>query len=215
MAAVGTPSARISELLEPIVLAAGFDLEDVEVSLARGNRRAEVRVLVDKVDGIDLDDVAAVSRLISAALDADVETDRSLGEGMYILEVSSPGVDRPLREPRHWRRNRGRLVTVAVAGKELTGRIADIDEHGVTFDVAGVKGRPGKLVTVAFGDIGLGRVQVEFTHHGLAADPDEADLDDEGDDFAGDDFDDEDESDTDDDRENDVNAEDSEEEEAR
>jgi ribosome maturation factor RimP len=177
MAAAGTPSARISALLEPIVLAAGFDLEDVEVSLARGNRQAEVRVLVDKVDGIDLDDVAEVSRLISTALDADVETDRSLGEGMYVLEVSSPGVDRPLGQPRHWRRNVGRLVTVDVSGRELTGRILEVDDVGVRFEIAGVKGRPASSATAAFDQLGPGRVQVEFTHHGALDDDENADDD--------------------------------------
>jgi ribosome maturation factor RimP len=181
MAAAGTPSARISALLEPLVLAAGFDLEDVEVSPARGNRQAEVRVLVDKIDGIDLDDVALVSRLISAALDADVETDRALGEGMYVLEVSSPGVDRPLREPRHWRRNVGRLVAVAVSGKESTGRVIEVDDAGVKIEVAGVKGRPGKVVVATFGELGPGRVQVEFTHHGAPDDLD--DVDDDSDDL--------------------------------
>jgi ribosome maturation factor RimP len=196
MAAASTVGARIAVLLEPIVLAAGFDLEDVEVSLARGNRRAEVRVLVDKVTGIDLDDVAAVSRLISMALDADPDTDRVLGEGMYVLEVSSPGVDRPLREPRHWRRNIGRLVTVTAAGKELTGRILEVEPEGIRLEVVGIKGRPSKTVAVAFADLGQGRVQVEFNRPSVLDDTDDldetddvADLDDADD--ADDEFDDE------------------------
>ncbi len=174
-------STRIAALLEPIVAAAGFDLEDVEVSLARGNRQAEVRVLVDKDTGIDLDDVAVVSHVISGALDSGTDTERVLGGGSYVLEVSSPGVDRPLREPRHWRRNIGRLVAVATPSAEVTGRIVGVDENGVQLEIAGVKGRPSKTATFGFGELGPGRVQVEFNRVTPVGDPD-GDLDGAGDD---------------------------------
>ena len=73
-----------------------------------------------------------------------------------MLEVSSPGVDRPLTEQRHWRRAQGRLVQVQVAEKSVTGRIVDTDANGVTLDVDGARRE------IAWDDLGRGRVQVEF-----------------------------------------------------
>ena len=104
-----TATPRVLALLEPVVSAAGFDLEDLTVSAA--GKRSIVRVLVDKDGGVTLDDVADVSRLVSEALDVADEQDPTLLGTSYVLEVSSPGVDRPLTEPRHWRRNVGRLVS--------------------------------------------------------------------------------------------------------
>src|SRR5207344_632830 len=78
-----------------------------------------IRVTVDGDDGIDLDAVAVVARAVSEKLD---ESDGAFA-GPYVLEVSSPGVDRPLTEPRHWRRAVGRLVTVEVGESSVTGRV--------------------------------------------------------------------------------------------
>ncbi|MGW1448381.1 ribosome maturation factor RimP, partial [Micromonospora sp. NPDC002411] len=102
--------ARLREVIEPVVNDAGYDLEDLSVS--RAGRRHVVRVMVDADGGIDLDAVADVSRAVSAALDAAEETGGDIVAGEYQLEVSSPGVDRPLTLPRHWRRNVSRLVKV-------------------------------------------------------------------------------------------------------
>src|SRR6185503_10759168 len=103
--------------LEPVVAALGYDLEEVVVHRA-GSRRL-LRIVVDGDGGVSLDDIAEVSQAVSAALD---ENDQ-MGETAYDLEVTSPGVSRPLTEPRHWRRAAGRLVQVPLtAGGELTGR---------------------------------------------------------------------------------------------
>jgi ribosome maturation factor RimP len=152
---------HLLQLLEPVVAASGYDLEDVTVSAA--GRRSLVRVTVDADGGIDLDAVALVSRLVSDALDADAEdsgSPRALG-GAYVLEVSSPGVDRPLTEPRHWRRAAGRLVAVEAGGRSLVGRVAEVDDAGVTFDL-----EAGGTRAVAWDDLGRGRVQVEFNRSG-------------------------------------------------
>jgi len=110
------PSARANataqhllEVLAPVVSATGHDLEDVNVTSA--GRRSLVRVVVDADGGVDLDAVAEVSRVVSEALDADAPGGPAFA-GPYVLEVTSPGVDRPLTEPRHWRRAVGRLVQV-------------------------------------------------------------------------------------------------------
>src|SRR6201986_2050646 len=106
---------KLAGLIEPAVTAAGMDLESVRMTVA-GKRRL-LRIVVDSDHGGSLDDAADVSRDISAVLDAG----NVLGEVPYTLEVSSPGVDRPLTEPRHWRRARGRLVRVKVTGEGSGG----------------------------------------------------------------------------------------------
>ena len=147
---------HLLDLLGPVVSRAGYDLEDVAVSSA--GRRSLVRVTVDADGGIDLDAVAVVSRLVSDALDADANapgSPRALASA-YVLEVSSPGVDRPLTEPRHWRRATGRLVRVEIAGRSVVGRVVAFDDSGVTLDVDGTKEQ------VDFAELGRGKVQVEF-----------------------------------------------------
>ena len=159
--------SRIVALIEPVVTTAGYDLEDVAVNQA--GRRTVVRVVVDADGGITLDGVAAVSRQVSAALD---EADgAAFGAGPYTLEVTSPGVDRPLTEPRHWRRNVGRLVTVRVSGRGLTARIVEADDEGVR--LAGEKG----IQSVAYAELGPGRVEVEFDRKPRSTD--QADVTDE------------------------------------
>ena len=156
MAEPGRTSAgdRLTDVLEPVVSAHGFDLEEVVVTPA-GKRRI-VRVIVDKDGGVDLDDIAKVSTAVSGTLDGGGDTG-VLGSAPYTLEVTSPGVDRPLTQPRHWRRNVDRLVTVGVAGVgDRTGRIVSADDDGVVLDVDGAE------VVAPYADLGPGRVQVEF-----------------------------------------------------
>jgi ribosome maturation factor RimP len=142
--------ARVRAVIEPVVSGAGYDLEDV--SLSRAGRRHVVRVLVDADGGINLDDVAVVSREISAALDEAEESGGEVLAGEYQLEVGSPGVDRPLTLPRHWRRNVTRLVAV----NGVTGRVTAADDEGIVLDV---DGRPRELT---YAELGPGKVQIEF-----------------------------------------------------
>jgi ribosome maturation factor RimP len=142
--------SRLAGLIEPVVAAAGMDLESVRVSVA--GRRRLLRVVVDSDHGVSLDDAAEVSRDVSAALDA---TD-VMGDVPYTLEASSPGVDRPLTEPRQWRRAAGRLVRVKTGAGTVQGRVLAADADSVTLDVDGAEHRFG------YGDLGAGAVQVEF-----------------------------------------------------
>jgi ribosome maturation factor RimP len=143
-------AAQVQSLVEAVVGAAGLDLEAVLVRSV--GRRSLVQVLVDRDGGVDLDTVATVARGCSEALD----TVEVFG-GAYDLEVSSPGVDRPLTEPRHWRRNTGRLVQARLRdGKEVSGRILATNDDGITLSV-GTKER-----TIAYADLSRGVVQVEF-----------------------------------------------------
>jgi ribosome maturation factor RimP len=144
---------RLSDVLTPVIEQAGFDLEDISVIGA--GRRSVVRVVVDADDGVDLDAVALVSRAVSDVLDDDAAAD--LIPGAYQLEVTSPGVDRPLTVPRHWRRAIDRLVTVDVGGAMLTGRVLSADTEGVVLAVDGAD-RP-----LAWAELGPGRVQIEFS----------------------------------------------------
>ena len=144
----------LSRLLEPAAAEAGVDLEDVEVRTA--GRRRLVRVLVDADGGVDLDRVALVSTRISEVLDREPASGL-LGQAPYVLEVSSPGVDRPLTAPRHWRRAHARLVQVTLTdGAEITGRITASDDSSVTLDVDGASR------SLAYADIRRAQVQVEF-----------------------------------------------------
>lgn len=129
--------ARLVQLLTPAVAATGRDLEDVTVSPA--GRRKVVRVVVDADQGVTLDDVAEVSRVVSDVLDEAERREPELLSGAYVLEVTSPGVDRPLKEPRHWRRSAGRLVRATLAdGSVVTGRVVSSDDVHVVLDVDGV-----------------------------------------------------------------------------
>ncbi len=146
----------LTDRLRPVIEAAGCDLESLSVTAA--GRRTVVRVLVDRDGGVTLDDVAAVSRALGDALDATDDAWPGPLAAAYVLEVSSPGVDRPLTEPRHWRRNTGRLVTATRReGTPLTGRVVAADDVGITLEVDGAE------QTLAYADVTSGAVQVEFS----------------------------------------------------
>jgi ribosome maturation factor RimP len=151
---------RIVGLLEPAVATLGMDLEDVKITAA--GRRRLLRIVVDADGGVSLDDIALVSRELSATLDRAA----AMGEASYTLEVSSPGVDRPLTEPKHWRRAAGRVVSApllpqpgtsaSVPAATVTGRVAGADSSGVRIDVDGASREFG------YSELGPGRIQIEF-----------------------------------------------------
>jgi ribosome maturation factor RimP len=138
------------ELTEPLA-AAGLDVEAIELTSA-GKRRM-LRVAVDKDGGVTLDDIADATREVSRVLDdSDV-----MGSQPYTLEVTSPGTDRPLVLPRHWRRNAGRLVTVSMTdGRSVTGRIGDSDDTSATVDVDGTEHQ------VPYAEVAKAKIQLEF-----------------------------------------------------
>jgi len=149
-AATGGPG-QLRGLLEPLVAAAGFELDELDVKAA--GRRHMVRVVVDSDAGVDLDDIAALSRAVSAELDGD----EHLVGGSYTLEVTSPGVDRPLTGPRHWRRAHLRQVAVRLHdGTAFTGRVGAAGPESVVLLVG------GELREVRYADVAHAGVQVEF-----------------------------------------------------
>ncbi|MFF0271029.1 ribosome maturation factor RimP [Kribbella sp. NPDC004536] len=156
-----TDTTSLENFLRPIVEQFGCDLEAADIAPA--GRRRLLRVLVDRDGGISLDDVAEVTRAISKALDAD----DIMGEGAYTLEVSSPGVDRPLTLPRHWRRNLDRLVKINLtAGGTLAGRIKSASDEAAELDV------DGKRQTVPYADVAKAKVQIEFNRAAGNDEPD-------------------------------------------
>jgi len=152
----GPSSDELRGLLEPVVTGAGFELDALDVRSA--GRRHTVRLVVDSDAGASLDDIARLSRAASDTLDCN---EHLLG-GSYTLEVTSPGVDRPLTTPRHWRRARLRLVTVrpqpasALGDAVFAGRVGAAREESVTLLV------DGKLREVRYADVAHAAVEVEF-----------------------------------------------------
>lgn len=146
---------RLVGLLRPVVAdavgALGFDLESLDVQVA--GRRKLIKVVVDAEDGVELDVLSEVSRAVSAALDEHDE----LIAGSYTLEVTSPGVDRPLTLPRHWRRARLRLVRVRPhEGPEFTCRVGAADDDGVEVLV------DGALRRLSYRTVARAVVEIEF-----------------------------------------------------
>ena len=157
----GARREAIRDLLAPTVAALGLELEDVELRSA--GRRLILRVLVDTATGISLDEVATAAQAVSEVLDG---TD-ALGDAPYTLEVSSPGVDRPLTLPRHWQRNVGRLVAVSLTdGGQVTGRLTRIEDDDVVLEVTS-KGRSTTRV-IPLTDVRRAVVEVEFSRSGDA-----------------------------------------------
>ena len=152
-------AAAVRDLAAPVVADRGLVLEDL--TLAPAGRRTVLRVVVDLPDdeagGVPLDAVADASQALSQVLDgSDV-----MGASPYVLEVSSPGVDRPLTRRRHWSRARGRLVRVATSeGPEVAGRLAAVDDDGVALEDG---------TRLPWEAVRRGRVEVEFSRPGEEA----------------------------------------------
>ncbi|GAA4554114.1 ribosome maturation factor RimP [Amycolatopsis samaneae] len=144
-------ASRLEPIVAEAVSAAGFDLDALEVQQA--GRRRLVKVVVDSDDGVGLDEVAEVSRAVSAVLD---ENDHVLASA-YTLEVTSPGLDRPLTLPRHWRRARFRLVRVTPhEGEAFVGRVGHAGERAARLLVG------GELTDVGYASVAKAVVEIEF-----------------------------------------------------
>jgi ribosome maturation factor RimP len=146
---------QISELVTPAVSAAGFYLEDVHIATPGSHRI--VTCIVDGDSSLNLDQVTSVSRIISELLDEAT----FMGETPFTLEVTSPGVDRPLTAPRHFKKNVDRLLKVIkVDGSEVTGRILSNTDQDVTLTVAEKKETREEVVALV--DIKRAVVEIEF-----------------------------------------------------
>ncbi|APB00330.1 ribosome maturation factor RimP [Nocardia seriolae] len=160
---------RVSQLVAGLVERRGLDLEGVAISAA-GTAQAKVKVIVDSDGSPDLDAVAELSSEISQALDDAGD----FGETAYLLEITTPGIDRPLTAPRHWQRAQGRKVKIVLRpgaespeGKNSFEARVGVATAGDVALVLGGKRKPHR-VTVPLADIQSAVVQVEFNPPGAA-----------------------------------------------
>ncbi len=146
---------QVSELVTPAVSDLGFYLEDVHIATP-GNHRI-VTCIVDGDSSLNLDQVTSVSRVISELLDEAA----FMGETPFTLEVTSPGVDRPLTQPRHFAKNVDRLLKVIkLDGSEFTGRILSNTDNDVTLTV--VVKKEAIEQTISLTEIKRAVVEIEF-----------------------------------------------------
>ena len=125
----------------------GFYIEDITITSA--GKRSMLTVIVDGDTHLSLDQVTVATKAISEI----VENLPTLGNNPFTLEVTSPGLDRPLTKPRHWRKNQDRLIKIVLTdGKEVNGRIKDSTESSVTVDEQ----------VINFADIKRATLEVEF-----------------------------------------------------
>jgi ribosome maturation factor RimP len=152
----GLPSqTQVIELLGGEFARAGYEIEDVVIDTRA--RPPRITVIADGDTALDLDTIAALSRSASALLDGlDSIRDR------YVLEVSSPGVDRPLTSEKHFRRARGRKVELGLSdGSQLTGRVGETREDTIALVVR--EGRDWTVRQIPLAEIVKAVVQVEFS----------------------------------------------------
>jgi len=144
---------KLNSLIAAACEAVGAEL--VEFDMFKAGKREVLRIYIDKANGVDVEDCAAVSRRLSDALDQD----ESLIEGAYTLEVSSPGIDRPLKSTRDFERNLNQLLRITrETGKPLTGTLTAVDEQNLTLSVKGVT----DAVLVPRSEILSAKVEVQF-----------------------------------------------------
>jgi len=143
--------ASVMQAVNAVTTPHGLDVEDVQ--LLRQGRQHVLDVMIDRDGGVDLDLTATVSHELSAVLDDD-DLSQALPDG-YVLQVGSPGVDRPLTLERHWRRATTRLVEVHPRGGDVfTDRVMEVVDGTVTF---------GTHEPMSVDELDHGFVQVEFT----------------------------------------------------
>src|ERR1700739_1761689 len=153
---IGLPSqTQVIELLDGEFARAGYEIEDVVIDTRA--RPPRITVIADGENALDLDTIATLSQSASALLDG-------LGsiQDRYVLEVSSPGVDRPLTSKKHFRRARGRKVEIALSdGSQLTGRVGETCDHTIALVVR--EGRDWTVREIPIAEISKAVVQVEFS----------------------------------------------------
>jgi ribosome maturation factor RimP len=138
---------QVAAVITPAIQALGFYVEDISITSA--GRRSMLTVIVDGDTHLSLDQVTVATKAISEI----VENLPTLGNNPFTLEVTSPGLDRPLTKPRHWRKNKDRLIKIVLNdGKEITGRIKDSTDDEIIVDEQ----------KVAFVDIKRATLEIEF-----------------------------------------------------
>jgi ribosome maturation factor RimP len=138
---------QVTAAITPIIESLGFYVEDIAITAA--GKRSMLTVIVDGDTHLSLDQVTVATKAISEI----VENLPTLGNNPFTLEVTSPGLDRPLTKPRHWQKNKDRLIKIILNdGKEITGRIKDSTQSSVTIDEQ----------VINFADIKRATLEIEF-----------------------------------------------------
>ena len=138
---------QVLAVITPAIESLGFYVEDITITSA--GKRSMLTVIVDGDTHLSLDQVTVATKAISEL----VENLPTLGNNPFTLEVTSPGLDRPLTKPRHWRKNIDRLIKIVLTdGKEIKGRIKDSNETSVTVNEQ----------VINFADIKRATLEVEF-----------------------------------------------------
>ena len=144
-------SEEISAVITPAINALGFYIEDITITTA--GRRSLITVIVDGDTHLSLDQVTVATKAISEIM----ETISAVGDNSFTLEVTSPGLDRPLTKARHWQKNINRLVKVVLLdGSEIKGRIKDVKEVSATVDEKNIN----------YSDIKRATLEIEFKQVG-------------------------------------------------
>jgi len=142
---------EISAVITPALTSLGFYLEDLNITTA--GKRSLLTVIVDADRHLSLDEVTVATKAISEI----VENIPALGSTPFTLEVTSPGIDRPLTKPRHWRKNINRLVKIVLLdGSQITGRIKQAGESAATIDES----------VINYLDIKRANLEIEFKQVG-------------------------------------------------
>ena len=171
---------KIEQFVSPALAQIGQDVEDVRV--VRAGAKSQVIVLVDADERPDLDVLEQATHEVSSALDAaEARGEADFGTQGYTLEVSTPGIDAPLTQPRHWRRNRGRVAEISLAdGSAIAARIGALSPDEEFIILVTSKGPKGRLKAVGqrveLTNVARAVVQVEFSNP-PAAEKDFAGLD--------------------------------------
>ncbi len=138
---------QVAAAITPIIESLGFYLEDIAITSA--GKRSMLTVIVDGDTHLSLDQVTVATKAISEI----VENLPTLGNNPFTLEVTSPGLDRPLTKPRHWQKNKDRLIKIILNdGKEIKGRIKDSTQTAVTVDEQ----------VINFADMKRATLEIEF-----------------------------------------------------
>ena len=144
-------SEEISAVITPAINALGFYIEDITITSA--GRRSLITVIVDGDTHLSLDQVTVATKAISEIM----ETISAVGDNSFTLEVTSPGLDRPLTKARHWQKNINRLVKVVLLdGSEIKGRIKNVNEVSATVDEKNIN----------YSDIKRATLEIEFKQVG-------------------------------------------------
>jgi ribosome maturation factor RimP len=138
---------QVAAAITPAIESLGFYVEDIAITSA--GKRSMLTVIVDGDTHLSLDQVTVATKAISEI----VENLPTLGNNPFTLEVTSPGLDRPLTKPRHWQKNKDRLIKIILNdGKEITGRIKDSTQSAVTVDEQ----------VINFADMQRATLEIEF-----------------------------------------------------